>query len=279
VIIHVFHGHVFHSYFGPLKTRAFIAIERTLAHVTDRIITISPAQRRDITEVYRIARPDKTVVIPLGLELQPFARATEAPAGRFRSAFAVPPDAPLVGFVGRLTHVKNPALLLEAAPLVLREIPEARFALVGDGELCSALEREVRALGLTERVLFTGWQEDMLAIYADLDLLALTSLNEGTPVTVIEALAAGVPVVATAVGGVPDVVTDRQTGLLVLSGDAQAVARAIVTLLRDPAYGRDLATAGQQEVLERFDLARLAQNMESLYLTLLREKTITSTLP
>jgi glycosyltransferase involved in cell wall biosynthesis len=161
----------------------------------------------------------------------------------------------------------------------LREIPEARFALVGDGELCSALEREVRALGLTERVLFTGWQEGMLAIYADLDLLALTSLNEGTPVTVIEALAAGVPVVATAVGGVPDVVTDHQTGLLVPSGDASAVARAIVTLLRDPAYGRDLATAAQQEVLERFDLARLAQDMESLYLTLLREKTITSTLP
>jgi glycosyltransferase involved in cell wall biosynthesis len=277
VIIHVFHGHVFHSYFGPLKTRAFIAIERVLARITDRIVTISPAQRRDITEVYRIAPPDKTVVIPLGLELQPFVQAKQTSAGRFRSAFGIPPDAPLVGLVGRLAHVKNPALFLEAARLLVEQIPEARFALVGDGELRPALEQEVHALELTERVVFTGWHEDMPALYADLDLVALTSLNEGTPVSVIEALAAGVPVVATAVGGVPDIVTDQRTGLLVPSGDARAIAQAILTLLRNPPYGRRLAQAGQQEVLKRFNLARLAKDMESLYVTLLAEKGINLT--
>jgi glycosyltransferase involved in cell wall biosynthesis len=276
-IVHVFHGHVFHSYFGRLKTRAFIAIERALARISDRVITISPAQHRDITEIYGIARPDKTAVIPLGLKLQPLAQVRETYAGQLHRSLGIPQGAPLVGFVGRLSQVKDPVLFLEAARLVAQQIPEARFVLVGDGELRPALERQATALALTDQVVFTGWQEDMLPIYADLDVMALTSLNEGTPITVIEALAAGVPVVATAVGGVPDVVTDHQTGLLAPSGDAQAVAEAIATLLRNPAYARDLAAVGQQDVLERFDLGRLAQDMEALYLALLAEKGISLT--
>jgi glycosyltransferase involved in cell wall biosynthesis len=271
-IMHVFHGHVFHSYFGPVKTRAFITIERALARITDRIITISPAQYRDITETYRIARPEKTVVVPLGLKLQPFARARQTSVGQFRRAFGLPSDAPLVGFVGRLAPVKNPNLFIEAARLTLQQTPETYFALVGDGKLRPELERRVEALGLTKHVVFTGWQEDMPATYADLDVMALTSLNEGTPVTVIEALAAGVPVVATAVGGVPDVVTDRRTGLLVPSGDIEAVAQGMLKLLRNPEYARHLAREGQLEVLERFDLTRLAADMESLYRTVLEEK-------
>jgi glycosyltransferase involved in cell wall biosynthesis len=274
IVIHVFHGHVFHSYFGPLKTGLFINVERALARITDRLITISPAQQRDVVQVYGIAPAERVVMIPLGLDLQPLRVAKQTCRGQFRSNLGLPDDIPLVGFVGRLTGVKNPSLFIEAARRVVHQIPRARFVFVGDGELRPALERQVRAWGLTQQVLFAGWRSDMPPVYADLDLLALTSLNEGTPVTLIEALAAGVPVVATAVGGVPDVVAGQEMGLLVPSGDAEALARTVVQLLCAPERAHTLALAGQRYVLVRFDIARLANDMQALYLTLLEEKGI-----
>jgi glycosyltransferase involved in cell wall biosynthesis len=272
VVIHVFHGHVFHSYFGPAKTELFINIERGLARLTDRIITISPAQRRDVVDVYRIAPPERVITIPLGLDLGPFAAARQSCRGQFRSSLGISPDMPLIGFVGRLTAVKNPRQFIEVAGRVIRESPQARFVFVGDGELRPALEEQVGALGLAQTVIFTGWQANMPAVYSDLDLLVLTSLNEGTPVTVIEALATGVPVVASEVGGVPDVVTHQETGLLVPSGDAEATAQAILQFLRAPERAQRLALAGQRVVLGRFDLRRLVNDMDALYHALLIEK-------
>jgi len=274
VVIHVFHGHVFHSYFGPAKTELFINIERGLARLTDRIITISPAQRRDVVDVYRIAPPERVITIPLGLDLGPFEAARQSCRGQFRSSLGISPDIPLIGFVGRLTAVKNPRQFIEVAGRVIRESPQARFVFVGDGELRPALEEQVGALGLAQTVIFTGWQENMPAVYSDLDLLVLTSLNEGTPVTVIEALATGVPVVASEVGGVPDVVTHQETGLLVPSGDAEATAQAILQFLRAPERAQRLALAGQRVVLGRFDLRRLVNDMDALYHALLIEKGI-----
>ena len=272
IIIHVFHGHVFHSYFGPTKTKLFINTERALARFTDRIITISPAQRRDIVGVYNIAPPERVLTVPLGLDLEPFRAAKQTCRGRFRTSLGIPADVLLVGFVGRLTAVKNPSLFVEAARRVVQQFSKARFVFVGDGELRAALEEQVDALGLAQHVIFAGWQVDMPAVYADLDLLALTSLNEGTPVTVIEALASGTPIVATAVGGVPDVVTNQKTGVLVASGDAKEVAQAILQLLCAPEQARALARAGQADVLERFDLTQLVSDMESLYCALLAKK-------
>lgn len=274
VIVHVFHGHVFHSYFGPLKTRAFIAIERQLARITDCIVTISPAQRRDITDTYRVAQPEKTIIIPLGLDLQRFTEAGQCPSKEFRASVGIRRDAPVVGFVGRLASVKNPTLFIKAARLVAEEIPETHFVLVGDGELRPVLQTQVETMSLGQQIVFAGWREDMTAVYADLDVMALTSRNEGTPVTVIEALAAGVPVVATAVGGVPDVISDERTGLLAPSDDAHAIARATLKLLRNPGYAHDLATRGQAEVMARFNVERLASDMECLYRRLLKEKGI-----
>jgi glycosyltransferase involved in cell wall biosynthesis len=272
IVIHVFHGHVFHSYFGPLRSEMFVNFERTLARITDRIITVSPAQRRDIVDVYGIAPPERVLTVPLGLDLEPFRRAKQTCHGRFRASLGVPTEALLVGFVGRLTAVKNPSLFVESAGHVVQQFPQTRFVFVGDGELRPALEEQTDALGLAQHVIFAGWQVDMPAVYADLDLLALTSLNEGTPVTVIEALATGIPVVASAVGGVPDVLKDQETGTLVPSGDAERLAKAIIELLRAPERGQVLAYAGQQSVLGRFDLARLINVMDSLYFALLKEK-------
>jgi glycosyltransferase involved in cell wall biosynthesis len=272
IVVHTFHGHVFHSYFGPRKTRLFIKIERALARFTDRIIAISPAQYQDIVHTYRIAPSERVVTIPLGLDLQPFCTARQAYSGQFRSSLGISSDTMLVGFVGRLTGVKDPSLFIEAASRVVGQMPATRFVFVGDGELRPTLEQEVKALGLTRQILFAGWQTVMPVVYADLDLLVLSSLNEGTPVTVIEALAAGTPVVATAVGGVPDVIVDQKTGVLVPSGDVEALAQAVVRLLRDRECAEELARVGQQSVLDRFSFPRLVGDIESLYLALLREK-------
>lgn len=274
IVIHVFHGHIFHSYFGPMKTRLFINVERALARITDRIITVSPAQRRDIVQLYGIAPSERVLTIPLGLDLGPLQAAKQTCGGKFRSSLGVSGDTPLVGFVGRLTAVKNPGLFVEAAGRVVDQYPQMRFVFVGDGELRPELERLVDALELTQHVLFAGWQFDMPHVYADLDLLTLTSLNEGTPVTVIESLASGTPVVATAVGGVPDVVMDQETGTLVPSGDAEALAEAVVRTFRAQDRAQALALLGQHNVLERFGLERLTNDMASLYLALLEEKGI-----
>jgi glycosyltransferase involved in cell wall biosynthesis len=272
VVLHVFHGHVFYGYFGAVQTRAFIYIERALAGLTDRLITISPAQRHDIAHVYHIAPPHKVLVVPLGLDLGPFVMARQNEDGRFRASLGIPVDLPLVGYVGRLTAVKNPSMLVAVAHRVLQRSPQARFVLVGDGELRPDVERRITELGLTGRVILAGWRRDMPAVYAALDMLALTSLNEGTSVTAIEALAACVPVVATAVGGMADVVADGRTGLLVPSGDTVAFAEAVAGLLQAPALGRALAQAGQRDVVARFGVERLIGDMEPLYVTLLEEK-------
>jgi glycosyltransferase involved in cell wall biosynthesis len=274
LIIHVFHGHVFHGYFGPLKSEMFVNVERALARITDRIITVSPAQRRDIADVYRIAPPERVLTVPLGLGLEPFRTAKQTCHGRFRASLRVPTEALLIGFVGRLTAVKNPSLFVEAAEHVVQQFPQTRFVFVGDGELRLVLEEQIDALGLAQHVIFAGWQVDMPAVYADLDLLALTSLNEGTPVTVIEALATGIPVVATSVGGVPDVLKDQETGVLIPPGDPEGLAQAIIELLRVPEHAEALARAGQGDVLDRFGLARLVDDMESLYSALLQEKDV-----
>jgi glycosyltransferase involved in cell wall biosynthesis len=271
-VLHVFHGHVFYGYFGALQTRAFIGIERFLARWTDRVITISPAQQHDIAYVYRIAAPAQVIVVPLGLDLRPFAGAGPARRRVGRAKLGVPEGVPLVGYVGRLTAVKNPALFVSAAQRVLDSAPDAYFVLVGDGELRVDLEQQIAGLGLSERILLAGWQREMPPIYAALDALVLSSLNEGTPVTAIEAMAARVPVVATSVGGMPDLIADGQTGLLAPPGDAGALAGHVVRVLEEPQWAQALARSGQERVLGRFGVERLVGDMESLYTAVLEEK-------
>lgn len=268
VVVHTFHGHVFHSYFGPLKTRLFIVIEQLLARLTDRIITISPRQRQEILD-FKIASPDKILIIPLGFDLSRFLTA-DSLRGQLRAELAIAPDTRLVGIVARLTAVKNHRLFIQAAARVRASFPGAQFLIIGDGELRAELERQASALGLNESVKFLGWRSDLPAIYADLDLVVLTSNNEGTPVSLIEAQASARPVVATAVGGVPDIVLDGQTGFLAPPNDAPALAALILKALTAdlPQLGR----AGRQLVAEKFALTRLVNDIEQLYEDLLKDK-------
>ena len=267
VRVHTFHGHVFHGYFGAPKTRFFLTLERLTARLTDRLITISPALRDELSGVYRVAPAEKFAVVPLGLELAQYAAAPRG-MGTLRAAYQIPPDAPLIGIVGRIVPIKNHALFLEMASRVLQSQPDAYFLIVGDGEERPAIEALADRLGLRTRAVFTGWMRDLVPVFSDLDLLVLSSNNEGTPTAIMQALAAGVPVVSTAVGGVPDLLRGGAWGRLVPPGDADGLAEAVLSALRDSA----LDPAIREAVLAEYDAARLADSLAALYRTLLAAK-------
>jgi glycosyltransferase involved in cell wall biosynthesis len=268
VVVHTFHGHVFQGYFGETKTRLFIGLERLAARGSDVILTISQRLKDDLV-AYRIAPEEKIKIVPLGLKL---LRLTdlEALRGSFRQEGGFSTETPLVGIIGRLVPIKNHELFLAAASRVSQARPEVRFVIVGDGERRAALEALVGQLGLADRVWFAGWRDDLPRIYADLDALVISSNNEGTPVSIIEAMAARVPVVATEVGGVPDLLRDGQLGTLVPPEDAEALAEAILATLSAPLQPR-LAEA-QEWALARYEADRLIADIRQLYGDLLKQK-------
>lgn len=274
-VVHTFHGHTFHSYFSPFKTRLFLAIERVLARIaTDRIITISEQQRREIHGHFGVGRKGRVDVIALGLN---FDDALQTPGG-LRSELGVGHDRPLIGIVGRLVEVKNHALFLEAAHKLINneavsEFPH--FVIIGDGNLRADLEAQSCGLGLDGRVSFTGFRRDAQSLYADLDIVALTSLNEGTPLTLIEGMSAGCAVAATEVGGVVDLLGARvgsfgrvrvwEHGATAPSGDAEAFSEALKYLVANPAMRREMGKRGQAFVHLKLSKRRLIGDIEGLY--------------
>ncbi len=267
VVVHTFHGHVFHGYFSPAKTRLFKLIEQFCARLSDTIIVLTASQRDELADRYHIAARGKFTVMGGGLELDAYSAAPRL-TGSFRGEWDIPQAAKLITIVGRLVPVKNHALFLEAAAIIQAADPTTRFAIVGDGELREALESRVDELGLREAVTFTGWQQDVLKVYADSDVLAISSVNEGTPFTVIEALATGTPIVATAVGGLPDLLEHGKFGTLVPSEDAAALAEAVLQTLNHPPD-----TAGlRAEIVTKYGIDRLITDLDKLYRSLLAKK-------
>ncbi len=262
--VHTFHGHVFSGYFTPRRTRLFLAVERLLARGTDRIIALTDSQRGELVGTYRIGRAEQYEVIPLGFNLSRFGRSA-ALRGGLRRELGIGPGDPVVAMVGRLTAIKDHALFLAAARLVREARPTAVFLLVGDGPLRREMEEKARALGLADAARFTGWRSDLERVYADADVVALTSVNEGTPVCLIEAAAAGRPVVSTAVGGVAEVVRDGASGLLARGRDPGELASMILRLLDDPPQAAAMGEEGRRIVSGRFTEERLLRDMAGLY--------------
>ena len=264
VIVHTFHGHVLEGYFGAATRAAFLEIERGLARRTDALVAVSQEIRDDLLAL-GVGRPDRFHVIPLGLDLAPFL-AVERPGGQFRSSLHLGPETPLVGIVGRLVPIKDHETMLRT----MSRLPDVHLAVIGDGELRTALVSRVAGLGLADRVHFTGWCNDMASALSDLDAVVLTSRNEGTPLALIEASAAGRAVVATDVGGVRSVVQDEVTGLLVPPGDDQALASAVARVLADGPSRARMGLAGREHVKDRFGHGRMVTEMRCLYDDLLR---------
>jgi glycosyltransferase involved in cell wall biosynthesis len=253
-----------------------VLAERALALVTDRVIAISGKIRDDLVIRYRVCPERKVSVVSLGLDFS-WTESLDEAAGHLRAAHGLPANVVLVGIVGRLTDVKNHVLMLDACARLAS--PDVRLVVVGDGELRLALEDAARRRGLEHRVLFVGWERDPARIYADLDIVCLTSKNEGTPVALIEAMAAGRPFVSTRVGGVPDLVIGAPiehgdgfalfgNGILVPPGDVRALTAALEYLVARPETRRAMGTVGRAAVLKAFSEERLAQEIEAVYVDL-----------
>jgi glycosyltransferase involved in cell wall biosynthesis len=276
-VVHTFHGHVFHSYYGKGKTYVFVLIERLLARfASDKIVVITPQQLREINDEVGVGRRGQFEVIPLGIDLSRL-HAEPDHRNKFRGGFRIDDDVLLVGFVGRLTEIKNIPMLLEAAKAYLQadDVPETRFMIIGDGHLRSDLEAKTKALGITDKVIFAGNRDDLAAVYAGLDVVALTSLNEGTPLSVIEAMAAGRPVISTVVGGVSDLLGDRlvekdgfaihERGIGASSSDPFGFAKGLIYLAKDERLRFDLSKKGRQFALDNYGKERLISDIRSLY--------------
>jgi len=268
VRIHTFHGHVLHGYYSEIKNTIFRRVERLLGRLTTHFIAVSDQVRLDLID-YGVAPGEKISVIPLGLELSPFLNCA-ALRGSFKRELGLPETTLLVGIVSRIFAIKNHALFVDAAARVISEVPDARFVVVGDGVLRPEIEARAANLGLNGRLIFTGWRRDLPAIYADMAALVISSNNEGTPFSAIEAMAASVPVVGTRVGGMPDLIREGSTGVLVPPRDAAALSAALVSLLGDPQRRRRMGEAARADVEHRFTIARMLDETHALYEDCLR---------
>jgi glycosyltransferase involved in cell wall biosynthesis len=267
VIVHTYHGHVLSGYFDPLRTQFFRETERALARHTNRLIAVGPEVRDDLVEL-GVAPAEKFSVIRLGIDLESRVLTIDRRA-EFRHLFGVPEDRFVVGWIGRMTAIKRVPDILAAFKALLDRGVQATLCLVGDGPDRDAIEQFASELGIVRDVLFVGYQRDVAPYYAFFDVLLLPSANEGTPVVAIEALAAERPVVATRVGGVPDVVDDNESGFLVDVGDVEALTDRLEQLAGDPELRARLGKTGRERVIPRYRVERLVDDVDALYRELL----------
>ena len=268
-LVHTYHGHVLEGYFGPAKTRMFIAAERSLAAATDRIVAISPRIREELVHDYRIGRAEQYRVVPLGFDLKALAAIDDEARAAARATLDIPPGVPVVTTVGRLTAIKDQMLFLEVAQHVAGEHGSAVFLVAGDGELRASLERAAERFRIADRVRFLGWRRDLETVYGATDIFLLTSRNEGTPVALIESLAAGCAGVSTDVGGVADVMPTQDVGLLAAARNVEQLADHVSRLIADPQRRRAMGEAGRRLVLARYGIDRLVSDIDGLYRDLL----------
>ena len=266
VILHTYHGHVFSGYFSSFKTSIYILIERYIALISNKIISVSDMIKKDICSVYKITSEKKVTVIPLGFEFDKM-KSLDHYRGTFRNQFSIPEDATIIGIVGRIT-AQPPRNNSRARNTNIH------FLIIGDGDLRKEIGDKVNALDIAKNIHFTGWVTETAKMYADLDMMLLTSKNEGTPVTVIEAMYYKVPVISSNVGGLSDLIDNSRTGFLINSLNAEDYIQDILKLVRSDQEREKMSQAAHEFIIDNFSINRLITDIKDLYTNLLKMKGI-----
>lgn len=269
IIIHTPHGHVFWGYFGRLKTAFYIILEKITAFITDKIIALTEQEKNDHLHS-RIASGDKFSVVHSGIKLDRFSNLSVDPAA-MRRKLGISEGDLVVGTTGRLTPVKGHRHLIEAAGNILNARPNTTFVFLGDGELSDELKNMASRLGMKEKVKFLGWRPDVAEVMSAFDLFVLPSLNEGMGRVLVEAMALGKPIVASDVGGVPDLVVHGKNGCLVPPGDAQRLSAAISDLIEHPERRRKMGENGKKRAID-YSADAMVQKIDQLYQAMLQQK-------
>lgn len=265
VVVHTAHGHVFYGHFGRVLSRAFIVVERLAARITDRMIALTEGERNDYLR-YGVSKPEKTVTIHSGVNVDRFSRrdAVSSDKPALTNGLGLDPDRLVVGTVGWLLPIKGPMILLKAMLRVWKVRPDIQLVFVGKGDLEDLLKREAEYRRVDGQVHFLGWRDDIEAVLPVFDLFVLPSLNEGMGRVLVEAMAAGKPIVASNTGGIPDLVVHGKNGLLVAPGDPEELAGAIQYLIDHPQRTKDMGDYGR-EFCKRFSLGAMLEKIDLLY--------------
>jgi glycosyltransferase involved in cell wall biosynthesis len=275
VIVHTYHGHVFHSYFGQLKTALYKLIERRLAKISSGIVAISDIQKQELSVQHNICSPSKIKVIQLGFDLNRFHESIDQKRQQTREKFQIEKDEIAVAIIGRLAPVKNHQLFLNSiAEIASKTSKKVKFFIVGDGDEKHAIETRIKELALPDnfKIIMTSWIKDISTFNPGMDLICLTSLNEGTPVSLIEAQAANIPILTTDVGGVRDVVKENVTGYVVSNNSLPEFAEKLLFLIENDSIRNEMSQNGWEFVKSTFHYTTLVKNMENYYSELINKK-------
>lgn len=275
VIVHTFHGHVFHSYFGKFKTAIFKTIERKLAKKSTQIVAISQLQKDELVNDFKICKAKKITVVPLGFDLVKFQENRIEARKHTRQQYGIQDDEVAVAIIGRLAPIKDHAFFLDVISAVSKQTTKkVKVFIVGDGEERQAIEEQLKTIPTNDHfsITLTSWIKDIAQFNPGMDVICLTSKNEGTPVSLIEAQACNVPVISTDVGGVRDIVLENETGFIVTKGNLLEYTEKLLELIEDDDKRKAMSEKGWEFVREKFHYTTLVKNMEELYKRLLVEK-------
>ena len=276
IVIHTFHGHIFHSYFSWWKTSLYQLIERRLSKKTTGIIAISAIQKNELSLKYKICHPSKIKIIPLGFDLSPFNENLKEKREHTRNSYELEGSDIAVAIIGRLVAIKNHQMFLDIIDKVNQKTSKkVVYFIVGDGEESLTIQESIKPLkekGMDIRM--TSWIKDIATFNAGMDIICLTSKNEGTPVSLIEAQAAGIPIIATNVGGIKDIILEDKTGYIVDKDDIDGFAQKLWELIENENKRQLMSQNGWSFVEEKFQYPNLIKNMDEYYKSLLKEMKI-----
>ncbi len=274
IIVHTPHGHVFFGYFGPFKTKLFIIFEKLASRITDKIVALTNREKKDHI-LFKIAEEDKFSVIYSGIELNILKESSSEEKQNLKKELGLPENSLIVGTAGRLVPVKGPEFLVKASKYIISKYPDTYFMFTGDGPLEQDLKRKALEMGISDNIIFLGWRDDLVKIISIYDIFVLPSLNEGMGRVLVEAMALGKSIVASNVGGIPDLVIHGKNGFLVPPKNPKQLAKYIQVLLEDKDKREKMGLAGK-EMAYNFTSERMVEKIANLYKKLLTQKNIRS---